>query len=262
MILSTNSLTLSYNGHAVVQDLDLEIPPRSIIGLVGPNGAGKTTVLRALAGLIEPVSGEALIQGKNACSLDKRHRARLIGWVPQQELAAWPLTVSEVVRLGRAPHRGWLMPYTEMDRKIVECALARADLSTLKHRPVDKLSGGELQRVLIARVLAQEPEVLLLDEPTANLDVHHQVQVLDLVRELVSERGLSVVMAIHDLGLAARYCDQLVLMHRGRSVRVGPPDEVLTPENLREVFGVQAQLYRDPWGSWAVSVRRNGTQAS
>lgn len=258
MLLTANSLTLSYNGHPVVQDFNLSIPPRTMVGLVGPNGSGKTTILRALAGLIEPRAGDALLQGKPASRLDKRLRARKIGWVPQQETAAWPLTVYEVVRLGRAPHRGWLMPFTSTDMKIVECALARADLLPLKQRPVNKLSGGEFQRVLIARVLAQEPEALLLDEPTASLDIHHQIQVLDLVRALVQERGLSVVMAIHDLHLAARYCDQLVLLHEGRQVSAGAPEDVLTTENLRAVFGVDARLYRDPWGAWALSVKNTG----
>jgi len=255
MLLSANSLSLSYNGHNVVEGFNLSIPKRTIVGLVGPNGSGKTTILRALAGLNEPRSGTTLVQGKHASRLDKRLRARPIGWVPQQESAAWPLTVSEVVRLGRAPHRGWLMPFTAEDMDIVECALARADLLALKHRPVNKLSGGEFQRVLIARVLAQEPEALLLDEPTASLDIHHQIQVLDLVRGLVHEKGLSVVMAIHDLNLAVRYCDQLVLLNRGRQVSAGTPEEVLTPENLHTVFGVNARLYRDPWGAWAVSVQ-------
>jgi iron complex transport system ATP-binding protein len=257
MLLSANSLSLSYNGHNVVEGFNLSIAPKTIVGLIGPNGSGKTTILRALAGLMEPRAGTALVQGHHAARLNKQIRARKIGWVPQQESAAWPLTVSEVVRLGRAPHRGWLMPFTKDDLDIVECALARADLLELKHRPVNKLSGGEFQRVLIARVLAQEPEALLLDEPTASLDVHHQVQVLDLVRGLVNEKGLSVVMAIHDLNLAARYCDQLVLLHNGRQVSVGTPEEVLTAENLRAVFHVEAKLYRDPWGAWAVSMRQN-----
>jgi len=260
MLISANSLSLSYNGHAVVQDFNLSIPPRTVIGLVGPNGSGKTTILRALAGLIEPRAGTALVQGKPASRLDKRLRARKIGWVPQQESAAWPLTVSEVVRLGRVPHRGWLMPFTADDIKIVECALARADLLALKHRPVDKLSGGEFQRVLIARVLAQEPEALLLDEPTASLDINHQIQILDLIRSLVQEKGLSVVMAIHDLNLAVRYCDQLVLLNNGRQVSAGVPEEVLTPKNLRAVFGVEARLYRDPWGAWAVSVQNTNKE--
>jgi iron complex transport system ATP-binding protein len=256
MLISANSLSLSYNGHPVVQDFNLSISPRTIVGLVGPNGSGKTTILRALAGLIEPRAGTALLQGKPASHLDKRLRARQIGWVPQQESAAWPLTVSEVVRLGRAPHRGWLMPFTADDMKIVEHALTRADLLELKHRPVNKLSGGEFQRVLIARVLAQEPEALLLDEPTASLDIHHQIQLLDLVSSLVHEKGLSVVMAIHDLNLAVRYCDKLVLLNGGRQVSAGTPEEVLTPENLHDVFGVDARLYRDPWGAWAVSVQQ------
>jgi len=255
MLLSANSLSLSYNGHPVVRDFNLSIPSGRIVGLIGPNGSGKTTILRALAGLIEPRTGTALLEGKQASRLDKRLRARLIGWVPQQENAVWPLTVYEVVRLGRAPHRGWLMPYTSEDNKIVECALARAGLSSLKNRPVNKLSGGEFQRVLIARVLAQDPEALLMDEPTASLDIHHQIQVLDLVRGLVREKGLTVVMAIHDLSLAVRYCDELVLLHDGRQVSVGAPEDVLTPHNLRKVFGVEARLYRDPWGAWALSVQ-------
>jgi iron complex transport system ATP-binding protein len=255
MLISANSLSLSYNGHNVVEGFNLSIPERTIIGLVGPNGSGKTTILRALAGLIEPRAGTALVEGKPSAHLDKRFRARKIGWVPQQESAAWPLTVSEVVRLGRAPHRGWLMPFTADDMKIVESALARADLLDLQHRPVNKLSGGEFQRVLIARVLAQEPEALLLDEPTSSLEIHHQVQVLDLVRGLVHEKGLSVVMAIHDLNLAVKYCDQLVLLSGGKQVSAGRPEEVLTPENLRAAFGVDARLYRDPWGAWAVSVQ-------
>ena len=260
MLLAASSLTLSYNGHAVVQDFHLSVPHKTVVGLVGPNGSGKTTILRALAGLIEPVSGHALLKGVQAARLDKRTRARQIGWVPQLETAAWPLTVYEVVRLGRAPHRGWLMPYTSVDREIVERALARADLLPLRDRPVDKLSGGEFQRVLIARVLAQEPEVLLLDEPTANLDIHHQVQVLDLIRDLVLEKSLSVVIAIHDLSLAARYCDLLVLLDKGHEVSSGTPEEVLTPGNLRAVFGVKARLFKDPWGAWAVSVQRNGSR--
>jgi iron complex transport system ATP-binding protein len=255
MLISANSLSLSYNGHNVVEGFNLSILPRTIVGLVGPNGSGKTTILRALAGLIEPRAGSALVEGKPSVHLDKRLRARKIGWVPQQESAAWPLTVSEVVRLGRAPHRGWLMPFTAEDMKIVESALARAELLPLKNRPVNKLSGGEFQRVLIARVLAQEPEALLLDEPTSSLDIHHQVQVLDLVRGLVDEKGLSVIMAIHDLNLAVKYCDQLVLLNGGRQVSAGTPEEVLTPQNLQAVFGVNARLYRDPWGAWAVSVQ-------
>ncbi len=255
MLITASDLALTYNGHRVVDGFNLKLNERSVIGLVGPNGSGKTTVLRGLAGLLEPVSGNALIGGKQAARMDKQQRARMVGWVPQQESSAWPLTVQEVVRLGRAPHRGWFMPFTPADMEIVERSLARADLLDLKHRPVTKLSGGEFQRVLIARVLAQEPRVMILDEPTTSLDIQHQIQVLDLVRGLVQEQGLSIIMAIHDLNMAARYCDGLVLMHKGRQISSGLPEEVLTPENFRAVFGVDARLYRDPWNEWAVTVR-------
>ena len=160
MLLSANDLSLTYNGHLVVDGFNLELKERSIVGLIGPNGSGKTTVLRGLAGFMKPVSGTALINGKDAARMDKQLRARLVGWVPQQESSAWPLTVQEVVRLGRAPHRGWFMPFTTDDMEIVEQSLDRADLLPLKNRPVTKLSGGEFQRVLIARVLAQEPQAL------------------------------------------------------------------------------------------------------
>ena len=159
------------------------------------------------------------------------------------------------MRLGRAPHRGRFMPFTSADMEIVEKALERADLLDLRHRPVTKLSGGEFQRVLIARVLAQQPQVLLLDEPTTSLDIQHQVQVLDLIRGLVHDRGLAIIMAIHDLNLAARYCDHLILLHHGRQISSGSPEDVFTPQNFRAVFGVEARLYRDPWNEWAVTVR-------
>lgn len=255
MLLTANSLSLTYNGHLVVEDFNLILQEKSIVGLIGPNGSGKTTVLRGLAGLMKPAGGSTLIKGHNAAQMNRQLRARIVGWVPQQEISTWPLTVKEVVSLGRAPHRGWFLPYTARDMEVIDNALDRADLLALKYRPVHKLSGGEFQRVLIARILAQEPQALLLDEPTTSLDLQHQVQVLDLIRSLVHEKGLAIVMAIHDLNLAARYCDNLILMNKGRQVASGSPEEVLTPENFKSVFGVKARLYRDPWNEWAVSVR-------
>lgn len=263
IFLQAKNLSLGYNGHKVVRDFNLAVPQSTIVGLIGPNGSGKTTILRAFAGLLQPFSGAILIRGKAIDLLKSQNRARWIGWVPQREALAWPLTVEETVQLGRAPHRGWFLPYTKHDFYMVSQALKQTELISLYERSVDCLSGGEFQRVLIARALAQEPEVLLLDEPTANLDVHHQIQVLELVQGLVRQKGLTVVMAIHDLNLAARYCERLILLHQGLQQSTGNPEEVLTTENLRKVFGIEARLYRDPWGDWAVSVRsgenRNGT---
>lgn len=254
-LIKASQLALGYNGHTVVNDLDLTVSPGEIVGLLGPNGTGKTTILRALAGLLKPKCGTALIHDQDVNAMSPLLRARYIGLVPQNEAYVWPLTVEEIVMLGRAPHRGWLLPLSENDRSMVERALDITELQDLRDRPIGKLSGGERQRVRIARALAQEPEVLLLDEPTANLDIHHQVQVLKLVRELVEKRQLTAIIAIHDLALAARYSDRLVLVNEGRAYAVGSVEHVLTTDNIREVFGVEAELYRDPWGQWALGVR-------
>jgi iron complex transport system ATP-binding protein len=146
------------------------------------------------------------------------------------------------------------MPFSSGDRQFVDQVLERTGLSDFRKRPVDQLSGGERQRVRIARALAQNPKVLLLDEPTANLDIHHQIQVLTLVKELVSQQQLLAIIAIHDLTLAARFCDRLVLLHEGQAFAVGSPVDVLNPQTLKTVFGIEAQLYRDPYGQWALSV--------
>jgi iron complex transport system ATP-binding protein len=257
-LIQAQRLVLGYNGHEVIDQLDLTARPGELVGLIGPNGAGKTTVLRALAGLLQPRGGSVLIDEQSIDSLSSAARARCIGLIPQGETYVWPLTVQELVLLGRAPHRGWLLPMSGHDRTVVERALNLTLLTELRHRPVDKLSGGERQRVMIARALAQEPQVLLLDEPTANLDIHHQIRLLELVRRLVDKQSLTAIVAIHDLSLAARYCDRLVLLYRQHSHAIGKPEEVLTQENLRQVFDIDAELYRDPRGEWALSVHADG----
>jgi iron complex transport system ATP-binding protein len=253
--IAADRLTVGYNGRPILQDLTLMVEAGELLGLIGPNGAGKTTALRALAGLLRPSAGAALLDGQAVGHLSSAARARGIGLVPQGETQAWALTVEEVVALGRAPHRGWFLPLSAGDRTAVEQALERTDLTALRGQAVDKLSAGERQRVLIARALAQEPHALLLDEPTANLDIHHQHQILDLVRDLVTTSQLAAIVAIHDLTLAARYCDRLVLLHNGQPHATGSPETVLTRDNLRAVFGVEAELYRDPHGQWALSVQ-------
>jgi iron complex transport system ATP-binding protein len=257
-LIEAQQLALGYNGYTVIDHLDLTARPGELVGLVGPNGAGKTTVLRALAGLLEPRGGSVLVDDQSIGGLSSAARARCIGLIPQGETYVWPLKVEELVLLGRAPHRGWLLPMSCHDHAVVEQALEMTQLVELRRRPIDRLSGGERQRVMIARALAQEPQVLLLDEPTANLDVHHQLRLLDLVRRLVDARKLTAVVAIHDLSLAARYCDRLMLLHQKHSYAVGKPEEVLTPDNLRVVFGIDAELYRDPRGEWALSVQADG----
>lgn len=259
-VIQASQLNLGYNRKTIVKEFNLAITSKTIVGLVGPNGSGKTTILRALAGLLHPRAGVVLVQGESLAQLDSRKRARQIAWVPQRESLVWSLSIEEAVQLGRAPHRGWFLPYTKQDHRMVDWAIELTELDDLKDRPVDQLSGGEFQRVLIARALAQEPEILLLDEPTTNLDVHHQIQLLDLIKRLANKKELTVIMAIHDLNLAVRYCDQLILLHDGQQKGIGKPEKVLTKDNLQTVFGIEAKLYQDPWGYWAFSVRsgKNG----
>ncbi len=259
--LQAKNLMLGYGTHVILQDVHFQVQAGEVLGMLGPNGAGKTTLLRAITGILPPLRGQVLLDGRDLFRLGKRARARQLAWVPQRESAAWSLTVQEMVQLGRAPHRGWFLPYTAADRQVVDDVLHRTGLAPLRHRPVDTLSGGEFQRVLLARALAQQPRILVLDEPTASLDVHHQLDILERIQQLAQDEGLAVVMAIHDLNLAARYCSRLALLRDGRLWQVGAPEQVLTPANLQAVFGVQAHLYRDPWGQWAVSIHKNGKKA-
>lgn len=252
-------LSLGYKDKRVIEDFNAAIPSGKMVGLIGPNGSGKTTLLRALAGVIKPMQGSIHLNGLDLIELSARKRAQLVGWVPQREAIAWPLTVREVVSLGRAPHRGWLLPLTKEDEEVVNRVMGLTEMTSLSDRRVDELSAGEFQQVLIARALTQEPQVLLLDEPTSNLDVHHQMQVMDLVRDLVAHQNITAVIAIHDLSLAARYCDELILLHNGWQICAGDPREVLRPENIAPVFEVESCLYHDPWDYLTVSAR-NGVK--
>ena len=256
--LEARNLSCAYNINGrktVLRNVDLALHPGELVGLIGPNGAGKTTLLRALIRLLPPQDGQVLLDGRDIWQLSARQVAQRVGRVPQTANMAWPYTVEHVVRMGRYPHRSWLAPFNGADKAAVESALSRLQLLLLRHRPLNTLSGGEQQRVLMARALAQEPAVLLLDEPIANLDINHQYQVLALLRSLVQDSKLATLLAIHDLGLAARFCDRLVLLNHGKVWAAGLPAEVLQVDHLRAVFGVDAQLYRDPLGQWALSVQ-------
>jgi iron complex transport system ATP-binding protein len=256
-VLEAQGLSCAYANDGqqlVLSEVDLALHSGELVGLIGPNGAGKTTLLRALARLLPARSGQVLLDGHNIWRLSPRQTARRIGRVPQSANVAWPYRVEHVVRMGRYPHLNWLAPFSPRDAVAVRNALSRLQLLPLRDRPLSSLSGGEQQRVLIARALAQEPNVLLLDEPIANLDINHQLQVLALVRTLVWEQRLAVLLAIHDLELAARYCDRLILLDQGRVAAIGQPTEVLQDHTLRTTFRVEAQLYRNPSGQWALSV--------
>jgi iron complex transport system ATP-binding protein len=234
------------SGPDVLHGTDLLVEPGEMVALIGPNGAGKSTLVRVAAGVLQPTGGQALIDGQDLAALSPKERARRIAVVPQEGPLPSGLLVREMVALGRTPYVRVFFGPTAADRRAVDWAIGVAGVTGLSDRFVDELSGGERQRVILARALAQEPVLLLLDEPTANLDLHHQVAMLELVRGLTRERGLAVVAAVHDLQLAALYCDRVVLLNQGRILSQGSPEAVLTAPLLLEAFGQRVVLSPHP----------------
>ncbi|MGL5861158.1 MAG: ABC transporter ATP-binding protein [Phycicoccus sp.] len=239
-------MRLGYDGRIVVDGVSLAVPTGRTTVVVGPNGCGKSTLLRGLGRLLRPRGGAVLLDGDDIAALPTREVARRLGLLPQQPVVPEGVSVLELVERGRHPHRGLLRPWSRADQHAVASALERTDLVHLAGVSVDSLSGGQRQRVWIAMVLAQATPVLLLDEPTSFLDVAHQLDVLDLVHGLTGTGGTTVVMVLHDLGMAARYADHLVALRDGRVVAEGAPTEVVTPEVIEMVFGVVAHVVADP----------------
>ncbi|WUS95591.1 ABC transporter ATP-binding protein [Streptomyces sp. NBC_00708] len=244
--LSAHDLTLAYEDRTVVEGLDLEIPDAKVTIVVGPNACGKSTLLRALGRLLKPRRGAVLLDGAELAGLPAKEIARTVGVLPQSPTPPDGITVADLVARGRQPHQKWWQQWSDADERAVSEALERTNTASLADRPVDELSGGQRQRVWIAMALAQDTELLLLDEPTTYLDVAHQVEVLDLVRRLNLERGRTVVAVLHDLNQAVRYADHLVAMKDGRIVAQGAPDEVVTTEMVQEVFGLSSVIIPDP----------------
>ncbi|WP_105972411.1 ABC transporter ATP-binding protein [Streptomyces geranii] len=240
MTLSANRVSRTAAGHLILDGVSITPATGSVTGLLGPNGSGKSTLLRLLAGVLTPNSGVVTLDGRPLRELGRRTVAQRLAVVEQQADTQTELTVLDVVRLGRVPHRRAWTPATPADDKAVHTALERTGLTDRTARLWHTLSGGERQRVQIARALAQEPRELLLDEPTNHLDIQHQLDLLTLVAEL----PVTTVVALHDLNLAAMYCDSLVVLKEGRVVATGSPDDVLTEELIAEVYGVKATVSR------------------
>jgi len=238
----------------VLEALSLDVGDGEIVALVGPNGSGKSTLLRALGRVLKPKTGVVYLDGRIMREWPTREVARRLALLPQGPTLANDMTVAELVAMGRSPHQGILGIPTKADEEAVQQAIRDTSIEALTGRKVSALSGGERQRVWLAMALAQQPHVLLLDEPTTFLDLSHQLEVLDLVRDLNRQRGLTVVMVLHDLNQAARYANRMVVLQRGRVFSDGPPAEVLTPETLRVVFGVVAQVMAGPEGVGLVVV--------
>jgi iron complex transport system ATP-binding protein len=261
--LEIKDISLSYNHSPVVKGLSFQVGPGEMVGLIGPNGCGKTSIIKALSRVLPLGSGKITLDGKELRRFSRGDLARLIGVVPQNPTLPDTFTVSEVVILGRNPHLGLMRSESSRDMAIVWWALERTGISSLAGRKMGELSGGERQRVTIARVLAQEPEAILLDEPTANLDIRHQLEILGLIRGLCREKKLAVLIALHDLNLATQYCDRLLLIRNGESFAEGAPREVITAANIMEVYGAESYIYPHPENNLpVVLISRNGNDSA
>jgi iron complex transport system ATP-binding protein len=246
LALKAGGLELKYDRDIVVRGVDVEIPPSRITAIVGANGCGKSTTLRGLSRLLRPSGGVVTLDGEDISRIPAKKLAQMIGLLPQQPTAPDGITVVDLVTRGRYPHHRWMQAHGRDDAKIVAAALHATGTSHLADHLVDQLSGGQRQSVWIAMALAQDPDILLLDEPTTFLDLTHQVELLDLLTDLNRQYATTVVMVLHDLNLAARYADHLVVMAAGQVVAEGDPSVVMTPELLASAFGLQSIVVEDP----------------
>lgn len=245
MTLEVRDLKFQYKDHLVLDGIDLPIIEGEVIGILGPNGCGKTTLLKNLNKNLSPCGGCVLLNGEDMANLTKKEIAREIAVVPQTNEVHFAFTVRDMVAMGRMPFQGMMSGASSEDERIVDEAIERTGLSKYVDRHINTMSGGERQRVIIARAIAQTPKILLMDEPTLHLDISMQFDALNLVHKLSKETGLTVVIVSHDLAMVARYCDRIVMIHDHKIHAIGRPEQVLTEENMRTVFNVDAELFFD-----------------
>ena len=244
--LESRGLTLGYDGNTIVKNLDLTIPKGKITILVGANGCGKSTLLRGLARLLKPTKGTVYLDASDVFRQSTKDIAKKLGILTQGPVAPEGLTVRDLVACGRFPYQSWLQQWTKEDERLVELALETTGIKEFAERELDTLSGGQRQRAWIAMALAQDTDILLLDEPTTFLDLAHQIEVLDLLWELNQNQGRTLVMVLHDLNQACRYADYLVAVKKGSVYAQGTPNEVMNEENILEVFGLECRVISDP----------------
>ncbi|MBN1323258.1 MAG: ABC transporter ATP-binding protein [Methanotrichaceae archaeon] len=238
--LQAMGVVFGYNSSRILDDVSLEIPPGKLVSVVGPNGSGKSTLIKCLDRVLSPQGGKVLIDRQDISKMTRKEVAKNLAYVPQSSLRVFPTTVYDTVLMGRRPHIGWLAS-TDDDEKVWN-VLQLLGIEHLAMEAFTELSGGQQQKVLIARALVQESKVMLLDEPTSNLDIWHQLDVMGIVRNLVQSRGITAMLAVHDLNLASRFSDRIIMMKRGKIVSAGPPSVVLTPENIAQVYNVEAEV--------------------
>lgn len=245
-MFTLDSITVQYDGRPAVDRVSLSISPGEVLALIGPNGAGKTSLIRAASGVVPLTAGKVGYQGQDITHWPEGRRARLISVVPQANNFGGAFTVAHTVMIGRTPYLGWLGTPSPKDRQIVQQVLQRTHLTTYAHRRVAELSGGEQQRVLVARALAQDTPVMLLDEPTNHLDLKHQAELLNLIRTLARDKHIAILMALHDLNQVSIFADRVALLAAGKLVKAGPPDEVLTKSLIQTAYQTEVQVINHP----------------
>jgi iron complex transport system ATP-binding protein len=260
-MIEVHSISFRYHEDWVLQDVSFRVGRGEFVGVIGPNGSGKTTLLKILYRLLEPKEGEVFFELVPMKKMDRTDIAKRIAVVAQETHLLFPFSVFETVLMGRSPYLGDSMFENEKDLAIATKAMEWTKVLPFSERPIDELSGGERKRVFIARALAQEPEVILLDEPTASLDIHHQIDFLNLILTLNRERGLTIVMVSHDMNTASEFCDRLILLQKGRVYKTGPPEEVVTKENIESVYGCEVWVDQHPVsGMPRISLMKKGDQ--
>ena len=253
MKLKVEGVEFSYASVPILKDVCMELAESEMLGIVGPNGAGKSTLIRCIDRILKPQRGSILLDERDIKEMRLMELAKKMGYIPQSGHHSFPATVFDVVLLGRRPHLGWRA--SERDTEKVLEVLQMLNIEDLAMRDINELSGGQQQKVFIARALAQEPDVFLLDEPTSNLDIRHQLEVMDIIKNIVRKEGISAIMAIHDLNLASRYADRIIMMNSGKIFAAGNPDSVLTPDNIKQVYGVEAEVNNNNGRPYIVPIR-------
>lgn len=245
--LQVNNLKFGYRKDLVIKDVSFNVKKGDFISIIGPNGSGKSTLLKTLNNLYKPDKGKIILEGKEIKTFKKRDLAKKIALVPQDTNIDYDFTVEDIVMMGRHPYKGRFEKENNEDYKIVKEALEMTNTFKLRERPITEISGGERQRVIIAKALAQNPSIILLDEPTSNLDINHQIEILNLLKQLNEERKTTVILVIHDINLAARYSKDIILLNDGKILGKGTPEEVITPKNIEESYNMKVVIEKNKY---------------